>query len=197
MNDKELKDYISKGYILCRVIFEMAGNPREHVEKTLKEYIAKIKEDTEYIFMNDFYAPAEENEDGVWSTFYESEILISSIEKLNSLCFNMAPASIEILQPESLTLTDKKVTEWYNDVISKIHEIGILLKSATGENDLLKVNLNRAIRNCVVLALNEPKTSAEISEKIGIDAEHMQPFIDAMVKEKSLIKDGEKYHKKT
>ena len=39
MNDKEIKEHIASGSILIRGIFEMAGNPREHVEKTLKDYI--------------------------------------------------------------------------------------------------------------------------------------------------------------
>ena len=196
MNDKELKELITKGHIQCRVIFEMAGNPREHVEKTLKEYIEKIKEDPNFIFVTEYYAPAEENEDKIWSTFCESEIVASSLDKLNLLCFNLGPASVEILQPESLTLSDKKLGELYNDFISKLHEVGIIMKNATSESDLLKVNLNRAIRNCVVLALVEPKTAHEIAEKVGIDTEHLQPFLDAMIKEKSLVKDGEKYHKK-
>jgi hypothetical protein len=195
MNDKEIKEFIEKGHILCRAIFEMAGNPKEHVENTLREYIKKIKEDPEYIFMKEYMAPAEEN-DGVWSTFYESEILVSNFEKLNVLCFNLAPASVEIIRPEEFNLTDKKITEIYNDMISKIHEISMSMKGLGSENEMLKVNLNRAIRNCVVLALNEPRNLSEISEKVGIDTEHLQPFLDAMMKEKSLVKDGEKYHKK-
>ena len=196
MNDKELKGLIDKGHILCRVIFEMAGNPKEHVENTLAEYIKQIKEDKDYIFTNDFQAPAEEHE-GVWSTFYESEIIVSSLEKLNILCFNLGPASVEIIRPENMTLSDKQLSEHYTDLISKLHEIGVSLKSISSENDLLKINLNRAIRNCVVLSLNEPKTTQEISEKIGIDTEHLQTFLDVMVKDKSLVKDGEKYYKKS
>jgi len=194
MNDKELKDFISKGHIFCRVIFEMAGNPKDHVEKTLMSYIHTIKEDPDYIFTKEYMAPAEETE-GVWSTFYEAEILISSFDKLNILCFNLGPASIEILQPESFTINDKKMGDWYNDLMSRLHEVGISLKNLNGENDLLKVNLNRAIRNCVVLAITEPKTLEEVSEKVGIDTEHIQPFIDAMIREKTLVKDGEKYCK--
>ena len=44
--------------------------------------------------------------------------------------------------------------------------------------------------------INEPKTIDEISIKTGIDTDHLQPFLDALLKEKSLVKDGEKYHKK-
>jgi hypothetical protein len=196
MNDKELKGFISKGHILCRILFEMAGNPKEHVEKTLREYIKTIKEDPEYIFMEEYYAPVEENE-GIWSTFFESKVLVTNFEKLNVLCLNLGPANVEILQPEEMTMSDKRMTEIYNDFISKIHETGMAMKNLSGENELLKVNLNRSIRNGISLALNEPKTITEISEKVGIDEEHLQPFIEAMIKEKSLVKDGEKYHKKT
>ncbi|MGV8150417.1 MAG: hypothetical protein ACP5NV_01690 [Candidatus Woesearchaeota archaeon] len=192
MKDKEIKDLIEKGHILCRVIFEMAGNPKEHVEKTLKDYINKIKEDPSYIFMNEDYAPAEEN-DGVWSVILEADVLSTNFEKLNILCFNLSPASIEIIEPETFALTQKDITYWYNDILSKIHEVSASLKNLNGENDLLKVNLNRAIKNCVVLSLNEPRTMDEISQKVGVDKNNLQPFVDAMIKEKTIILEGNKY----
>lgn len=195
MKDKEIKEFIAKGHILCRVIFEMAGNPKEHVESTLKKYISTIKEDPNYIFMNEYFAPAEENE-GIWSTFFESNVLVSNFEKLNILCFNLTPASIEIIEPENFALTQKDITYWYNDLLSKLHEVSITLKNLTSENELLKVNLNRAIKNSIVLSLTEPRTSEEISSKTGIDKEHIQPFIDALVKENSITLEGNKYVKK-
>lgn len=195
MKDKEIKEFIAKGHILCKVIFEMAGNPKEHVESSLKKYISAIKEDPNYIFMNEYSAPTEENE-GIWSTFFESDVLVSNFEKLNLLCFNLTPASIEIIEPENFTLTQKDLTYWYNDLLSKLHEVSITLKNSTSENEMLKVNLNRAIRNSIVLSLTEPRSVEEISAKVGIDKEHIQPFIDALVKEKSIIVDGNKYIKK-
>jgi hypothetical protein len=194
MNNTQIKEIVNKGGVVCRVIFEMAGNPKEHVENTLKDYMDKIKEDPDYIFLKEHTEEAEEN-NGVWSTFIEAEILISNLEKLNILCLNLGPASVEILLPEERIFTDKKLTDVYNDFISKIHEVGAEIKSLSGENNLLKVNLNRAIRNCIILSLTETKTAQEISEKIGIDTEHLQPFLELLIKEKSLVKDGEKYHK--
>ncbi len=194
MNDTQLKEIVNKGGVVCRVIFEIAGNPKEHVEQTLKDYIAKIKEDPDYIFLKEHIEPVEENE-GIWSTFNESEILITSLEKLNILCFNLGPASVEILLPEERNFTEKGLTNLYNDFISKIHEVGMEIKSLGNENNLLKVNLNRAIRNCIILTLTEPKTKEEISEKTGIDTNHLQAFLELLIKEKSLVKNGEKYHK--
>lgn len=196
MKDKELKEFIAKGYVQVRVIFEMAGNPKEHVEGTLKKYLSAIKEDPSYIFLEEEYAPCEETDEGVWSTFVEADILVVNFEALNRLCFNMSPASVEIINPESIQLGQKQIGEWYNDLLSKIHEIGLTIKATTSENDLLKVNMNRLIRNCITLALYEPKTLEEISSKVGIDIAHLQPFIDAMIKEKSIILENGKYVRK-
>ena len=193
MNEKERKELIAKGYLHCRVIFEMAGNPKEHVERTLRQYISAVEEDPDYVFLSKEYAPCEETNDGIWSTFVESDILIADLEKLNSLCFNLSPASIEIIEPESFPLGQKALTDWYNDLLTKIHEVGATVKNLNSESDLLKVNINRLIRNCVTLTLTEPKSVEEIGLKVGIDKEHLQPFIDAMLKEKNIRQDNGKY----
>ncbi len=127
MKEKEIKEMIAKGSILCKVIFEMAGNPKEHVESTLKKYVDAIKQDPEYIFMKEYTAPCEENE-GIWSTFHEAEILVTSFEKLNVMCFNLNPAVIEVLEPSHFNLTQKNLSDWYNDLISKLHEVGASMK---------------------------------------------------------------------
>ncbi|HYD03949.1 MAG TPA: hypothetical protein VEC16_06665 [Alphaproteobacteria bacterium] len=196
MKDKEIQELIAKGHIHCRVIFEMAGSPKEHVESTLKKYINAIKEDPSYIFLDEEYAPAEENEK-IWSTFCEAEIIVENLEKLNILCFNLGPASIEILQPEKMELSEKRLGEVYTDLISKIQEIGMTMKGLNSENELLKKNLSRSIRNNIMLGLgSESMTLEEISEKVGIGAEHLKPFADAMIKENSIVVDGDKYSKK-
>jgi predicted solute-binding protein len=66
-------------------------------------------------------------------------------------------------------------------------------KALNSEGEMLKVNLNRAIRNCVILALAEPKSAEEMAIKVGIDKEHLQPFLEAMVREKSIILDNNRY----
>lgn len=192
MNEKEVKELIQKGYVHCRVIFEMAGNPKEHVEESLKKYISAIKQDPDYVFMNEYYADCEEH-DGIWSTFMEAKVLAKNLEKLNILCFNLSPASIEIIEPESFNFTEKNLTDWYNDLLSKIHEVSIVTKSIQSENDLLKNNLGRSIRNLIMLAVSEPKTIEEISNKVGIDVEHLKPFIDFLLKEKTILQEGNKY----
>ena len=55
------------------------------------------------------------------------------------------------------------------------------------------MNLNRSIRNCVTLALNEPRTVEELAWKVGIDDEHIQPFLDVMIKDKTIFVEDNKY----
>jgi hypothetical protein len=192
MKDKEKKDLIGKGHIHIKLIFEMVGNPKEHVEQTLKQYMEKIKEDNAYKFFNEYYAPCEEKDD-LWSTFFESDVMVEDLEKLNILCFNLGPASIEIIEPESFDIDQKKMTYLYNDLLSKLHETGVVVKSMSSENELLKLNLNRSIRNNVALALHESRSAEDLSMKVGIDKDHLQPFLDAMIREKSIILQDGKY----
>ena len=51
-----------KTHIRCKVIIEVLGKPKEHVEKSLKGYVDKIKTDSELIVMNTEFADAEEKE---------------------------------------------------------------------------------------------------------------------------------------
>lgn len=193
MKEKEINELIEKGYIHARVIFEMAGNPKEHVEKTLKDYMKSVKEDPEYIFIAEHSEPCEEKDPGIWSTFIEADILIASFDKLNILCFNLSPASVEIIRPSKIEMSDKTLSYLYNDLISKLHEVSSVVKNFKAESDLLKININRLIRNCITLSLNEHKTGEEIGLKIGIDKEHLQPFLDVMIKEGKIVKNEDKY----
>ncbi len=194
MKEKEINELIAKGFIHTMVIFEMAGNPKEHVEKTLKDYLKKVKEDPGYIFIEEDYAPCEEKEDGIWSTFLEADVLVENFEKLNVLCFNLSPASVEIIKPDKFEITDKNLTDWYNDIISKLHEVSTVVKNFSAENNLLKININRLIRNCVTLSLKEgSKKPEDLGLKIGIDKDHLQSFLDVMIKEDKIVKLNEEY----
>ena len=66
-------------------------------------------------------------------------------------------------------------------------------KSVISENEMLKLNLNRSIRNCVILALIEPRTAEDVALKVGIDKEHLIPFLDTMVKDKNIVFDNNRY----
>ena len=178
--------------VKARIIFEMMGNPKEHVEDVLRGFIANIKQDSTLKFSDEFFAEPEEQEK-IWSTFAEMTITFPNLEKLTWLCINFTPASIDILEPEDAQVGDKQLTAWYNDLLSRLHEVGIAAKNLSSENDLLKVNINHLIRNFLVAVLkrNEKGLSAEqLGEELGIhDLQTLQPFLDTLVKDGKGRKD--------
>ncbi|MBN1377582.1 hypothetical protein JW949_04610 [Candidatus Woesearchaeota archaeon] len=199
MQSKDMKKKIEEGWIKVHMIFEMIGSPKEHIEKTLKAYMEDIKVDSEIEFLKENYAEAEphDEKEKLWSTFVEVDMLVKSLEKLTWLCINFMPASIEITEPKEFKLKDKEVTDWFNDLMAKLHEVSLVTKNMNSENRQLKKNINALIRNCILLTLKEkPKSHKEIGKSIGINSEQLIRFLEVMEKEDRIVKDKNKYHLK-
>ena len=45
MEQREIRQKISEGYIHIRAIIEVLGKPKDYVEKSLTEYLEKIKKE--------------------------------------------------------------------------------------------------------------------------------------------------------
>ncbi len=185
MNDKEK--------IVIRTIFEVIGRPKAHVEKTIKAYIENIKADKEINITNEDYEPAQELEEDMFSAICEVELDVPNIDKLTWLCMNFSPASIEVISPATLIFEDKDVTHWLNDLLSKLHEIGVQQKSIGSQNEGLIRNFNAMTRNAIILSLQEPRDKAAISSKIGLTEEFTEKFLEALIKENKVKKEKNKY----
>jgi len=196
MNKNEQKELIEKGHLRANIIFEIIGKPKEHIEQTMKAYIENIKQETELKIINEEQEPAEEMEDGLFGVIAEVEMLIPNIEKLNWLCINFTPASIEILEPNKMTVKAKEIMDWTNDLLSRLHEIGIVQKNLQGQHDVLVKNFNAMTRNAIILSLKETNDLEEIGKKIGMTKEHTEKFINALIKEGKVKKEKNKYYLK-
>lgn len=193
MKSKEIKQHIEAGFLHTDVIFEIIGQPKEHVKNTMKAYIENIKQEPGIIIDEEEYEPVDEVEKGIFSTVAEVKMLIESFEKLTWLCINFSPASIEILAPDNKEISQKELTHWLNDFLSKMHEIGVVQKTVQSQNQGLIRNFNAMTRNAIILALGEPKTLEEISKKIGMGKEHAEKFLEALIKENKVNKEKNKY----
>src|SRR3989338_6049059 len=89
-----------KTHLRCKIIIEILGKPKEHVEKTIRDYVETIKKDSGFIVMNSDFADADEKEGGLWASFVELDIVIKGLPKLIAFCFDYMPSSVEILKPE-------------------------------------------------------------------------------------------------
>ena len=193
MKNKEIKEYLEKGFIKISTIFEIIGHPKKHVEDTMKAYIANIKTDDGIKVISEEYEDAEEIEKDLFSIVADVSMLIKNFEKLTWLAINFSPASIEIMEPDKVNVTQRELNHYLNDLLSKMHEIGIVQKQVTSQNQGLIRNFNAMTRNAILLVLKEPADIATIGKKIGMGEKHTTEFVEALIKEKKIVKDKNKY----
>ena len=200
MKSSEIKKLIEEGYLKIRVIFEIVGRPKEHVEQTLKAYIENIKtkESTIHVLSED-YEPAEELKDedkeGLFGVMAEVEMLVPDIQKLTWLAINFSPASVEILEPDKIILDQRSAGEWITDMLARLHEIGLFQKSISSQNEGLIRNFNAMTRNAIILCLQDGEKDINyISKKIGMANEHTEKFLEALQKENKIKKEKNSYY---
>lgn len=194
MKDSKIKELIEEGYIRINAIFEVIGHPKKHIEDTIKAYIANIKSDEEVEVIKEEYDDCEEVDKDLFSVVAEVEMLLKTTEKITWLCLNFAPASIEILEPDKITYNQRDINHWVNDLLAKLHEIGILQKKIASDNEGLIRNFNAMTRNAILLVLKEPSDIKTVSSKIGMQEEHTEQFMEALIKENKIVKEKNIYH---
>jgi hypothetical protein len=194
MESKEIKQYLDQGYIHLIVLFEIVGNPKEHVSKAMDQVLESIGKDARIKIVSNDKGTVEDAGEGLWGTYCESELLVKDILSLSWLAFNFLPASIEIKAPSKLTLKDKELTDFMGDLISQLHESNKKLVSTNSINMSMLRNINALMRNAVLISLNqEQKTAAELAKKVGVQTKDIEPLLDAMIKEKTIEKNGTKF----
>jgi hypothetical protein len=195
MKSKEIKEYVNeKGYLHLSVLFEIVGNPKEHVENMIKKVIDGVKSNKGIIVFDEEFGDAEDAGEGLWGVFCETEMLIKDLNILSWLAFNFSPASIEIKAPKELVIKDKKMTDFMGDLLSQLHQSNMNTIRAKSETKELLLNFNALARNAVFLAIgSDKKTPVEVAKVIGMTPEGISPVLEAMVKEKTLNKEGDKY----
>ena len=140
----------------------------------MKEYIEKIKEDESLIILNE--KVSEPKEQGkVWSVFSEIELVVKGTDNLVGFCIDYMPSSIEIIKPEKFSFEDRTFTAFINDMLAKLHNVDMIVKQLGTENTFLKKNMNRIIKNnLLVLVKFGVNNLAGITKATGIDEEEVK-----------------------
>lgn len=197
MNNKEIQQKVAEGYIHINVIYEIVGNPKEYVSKALDTVLDKIKQQKEIIVLSEEKGTTEDAGGGMWGTYCEAEMLVKNLTTLSWLSFNFMPASIEIKAPAKLVIKDKEMTDFMGDLISQLHEANKNIVQANSTNMTMLKNINALLRNLVLVSLKQgDKSAAELGKEAGIQTKDLDPLLEAMVKEKTVEKKGNKYTRK-
>lgn len=180
-----------KERIITRCIIELLGAPKEYIEKTLKDFIEKLK--TEYTLAKESYAPAKEN-GSLFTTFCELEGAFESFEELFHFCMAAMPSSIEIVEPEHIKTENREITRILNDLQSKLHEIDMEIKRLKSLNEILDRNTLQTFRNFIQFVVTKgPKSIWEISRAVGVKEKDLKPFLDRMIEENYLLFESDSY----
>jgi len=186
--------------ILCKVIIEVAGKPKEHVENTLRLVIDKIKkEENIHLKQGDLFKAKEvtimtEQKGQFWSTFAELDLYFKNTQTLIAFCFEYMPSTIEILEPQDMKFQLKDFSDLLIDILGKLHSIGMTMKTLKAENDVLNRNGASLLRNIIMIAVRlNYKTLKEVADFSGIEKDKLKPFMDDFVKGGFLIEADGKY----
>ncbi len=183
-----------KELIRCRAILEVLGKPKEHVEKTIKVLVEKVKEREEISVLNEKYADIKQEGKTMFSTFVELEMVIKGIAALTGFCFDFMPSSIDIEKPERLTVKNRHISGIFNDMQSKLHNVDMIAKTLRAERDFLKRNLNTMIANIITVLIKLNKNNLEdLSKFTGINEEELEKHLEKLIEEGKIKKEEDVY----
>lgn len=188
---KEIKEKVAEGRILTRIIIEIVGKPKEHIEETLRVVVNNIKEQKDIKIVEEQLFNAEKQEE-MFSTFAELGILFKNMETLVGFCFDFMPSSVEILDPEKLSFKSNNFAGLINDLLARLHQINLKVVQNNAEKKTLKKNMLNMLKNTVMILLSIKSMQLEqLSKSSGINEKDLKPLLDAMVKEKTIdFKEG-------
>lgn len=184
--------------ILFRAIIEVLGKPKEHVQSSLEKYLQNLKENELYSVVNVQMAKLKQQKEGeLWSIFVEVEVWTEKVEHLIGFCFDYMPSSIEVVEPSELKLNDLEVSNFLNDLQTKLHGIDMLAKQLKNENEVLKINTAALLKNYITVLLKQNNlTSVQLSKFTGVNQDKLEDFLDQLIDEGKIDLKEETYYLK-
>lgn len=148
--------------IIARMIIEVLGSPKEHVEETIKQVIQKLESEKAIkLISQKTYETEEQKDTKLWSTFSEVEFSPENIKSLIELCFDYMPSSIEIIEPAGMDLDSGNISDMLNDLLSKLHKYDMVLKNMHAQNLVMKHDIElikKAARTAIEKKKDEKKS---------------------------------------
>jgi hypothetical protein len=184
------------GKVRARVIIEMLGSPKDHLEKTIHDYVAALhKEKTLTVISEDFAEAEERNK--LFSTFVELELEFNNVVNLIDFCFESMPSSVEITSPETLVFDAPRLTSLLNDLQARLHQVDMSMKTLSAQTSVVDRNAMNVLHNFIKYVVKTgEKTADEIAAATGLPVDHIGTFLENMVADGKLKSNGGKYSKK-
>ena len=179
--------------VTARVIIEMLGSPKDHVEKTIRDYVLVLKKDKNITLLKEDVADAQE-QNGLYMAFVEMDIKFSTVNKLMDFCFESMPSSVEILEPQELSFDSSNLSSLLNDLQARLHQVDMSMKQLTAQSGIVDRNAMNVLHNFIKFTVKEGgKTAKELAPIVGIKEEQLARFLELMLDEGKLALRGDTY----
>ncbi len=132
-----------KNNIVARIVVEIIGAPKNHVEDIMKMVVEKFKAEQGLKVVKEKTADCRETENKLWATFSEIEFETEHIRKISDICFDYMPSSVEILEPAGLDMDTSALADMFNEMLAKLHGYAMHAKKLEAENKLLNARMDK------------------------------------------------------
>ena len=124
----------------AKAIIEVAGFPKEHVEKSIQDISSQLDKNKEFkVVSKDIEETKEVNK--MWATFIDAELEFENLKDILKFNLYFLPSSVEIVEPENLTINTNEMSDFMNTMQAKLHEYTGALNKLVIENKFLKNKL--------------------------------------------------------
>lgn len=187
------EDDAHEGWIRCKVVIEILGAPKEHVEETMKMYLHKIKEEKNCKIVDEHISKVEAKEK-FFAQFAELEILFKKPVNIIEFCFDYMPSSVEIIAPEDIAMKAFDLSGILNDLQARLHQLDMVVKTLSAENKLISDNARAILRNNMMISLKEKdKEVEELARNVGLEIEVAKRFLEELITEGFIKQKKGKY----
>jgi hypothetical protein len=194
MDKEEYLEKLDKGGMAVRAICELLGTPKEHIEKTMATLIEKAKQLPKTTVTKENVHKTQKQENGLFSSFVEFELMFDNLNALMDFCFNFMPSSIEVIEPEKITLDSHIITAWLNDLQGKFHQIDKIAKESNLYKQAINKQFNTIVRTNILTHLKQGDIAKkEIGDYLGINEESLKPWLDLLIKKGQIKLEKGKY----
>ncbi|MBW2994824.1 hypothetical protein KY312_00580 [Candidatus Woesearchaeota archaeon] len=194
MEKEEIYNQIEKGGLVIRTVCELLGGPKEHIDDTMKILVQKAKEYPKSTVLKEKIFETKEQEEGLFSAFTEFEILFNNLNTLMSFCFDFMPSSVEVVEPEKLSIDAHAMTSWINELQAKLHHVDKVAKETNVYKQIIHKQMNTIIRTNILTHLKQGDIEEkELQNYIGINEKTLKPYIDLLTKKKLIKLEDGKY----
>lgn len=194
MKSHEIKEFLDEGYIQVKILFEVVGNPKEHIDKTVVLLKDKIEKEDGLKIINSEIGEAEEAGEGLFGAFLDCEMLVKNFYRLSYLAFNYMPANIDVIAPSKFEFKDGDMSTFFGDLLALLHETNARHVDSNSKLTGMQRNFNALVQNSVFKILeSDGLDAASIGEPLGLKTEYIMPYLEDMVKLGLLKKSDGKY----